>query len=82
MAETAEKKVRRNFRRRKKVCAFCADKTLKIDYKEFSKLKRYVTEHAKIVPRRVSGACAFHQRKITIAIKRARYLAFIPYVND
>lgn len=82
MAESMEKRPRRPFRRKKKVCSFCADKSLTIDYKEFTKLRRHVTERSKIVPRRVSGACAFHQREITRAVKRARYLAFIPYVAD
>ncbi len=67
---------------RKKVCAFCLDKVDYIDYKDISKLRKYITERAKIVPRRVTGTCASHQRKLTIAIKRARHMALIPYISD
>lgn len=69
-------------RPRKKVCAFCADKNSKIDYKDVNKLRRYLSERGKIVPRRVSGLCARHQRELTTAIKRARQLALLPYVTD
>ena len=69
-----------NKRRRKKICRFCADSELIIDYKNQQLLENYVTERAKIVPGRVSGACAFHQRKLTLAIKRARHIALLPYV--
>jgi len=79
----AEKTEKRNMRRmRKKVCNFCVDKDLKIDYKESARLKRYISERAKILPRRVTGTCARHQRELTTAIKRARYLALLPYTND
>lgn len=74
-----------NRRRRKgkrKVCAFCADKNNHIDYKEIQKLKKYVTERGKILPRRISGNCAIHQRDLTIAIKRARHLALLPYTVE
>ena len=66
---------------RKKVCAFCVDKVDDIDYKDVSKLKKYISERAKIVPRRVTGTCSIHQRKLTVAIKRARHMALIPYVS-
>ena len=69
-------------RPRKKVCAFCVDRANEIDYKDIAKLRKYITERGKIVPRRVSGACSFHQRAVTIAIKRARHAALLPYVND
>jgi small subunit ribosomal protein S18 len=69
-------------RTRKKVCMFCADRVEKIDYKDIAKLKKCMTERAKILPRRVTGTCAFHQRELTIAIKRARHLALLPYVSD
>ena len=69
-------------RPRKKVCAFCVDKAETIDYKDIAKLRRYLTERAKIVPRRVTGCCAYHQRQLTVAIKRARHLALLPYIND
>ena len=67
---------------RKKVCAFCQNKTDVIDYKDVAKLRRYVSERAKILPRRITGTCAKHQRQLTIAIKRARHLALLPYVNN
>lgn len=64
---------------RKKVCRFCADKTQKVDYKDYGTLKYFVTERGKIIPRRISGSCALHQRELAIAIKRARQLALLPY---
>ena len=74
---------RRVVRRRKKVCVFCADKTnAGIDYKDVNKLKRYVSERGKILPRRITGTCAEHQRDLTIAVKRARHLALMPYVGE
>lgn len=75
---------RRNMRRvRKKVCNFCSDKTHKsIDYKDYSKLKRFISDRAKILPRRITGTCAEHQRELTVAIKRARYMALLPYTSD
>jgi small subunit ribosomal protein S18 len=69
---------RRGFGRRK-VCRFCADKTLKVDYKDQGQLKYFLTERGKIIPRRISGNCALHQRQVAIAIKRARMLAILPY---
>lgn len=83
--ETREPRANRGPKKsRKKVCAFCVDKAKKIDYKDIEKLRRgkYISERAKIVPRRVTGTCAYHQRQLTVAIKRARHLALIPYVND
>ena len=73
---------RRNIRRRKKVCVFCADKTSVIDYKDANKLKRYISERGKILPRRITGNCAKHQRALTVAVKRARQIAILPYVVD
>lgn len=67
---------------RKKVCAFCVEKVDKIDYKDTAKLRRYTSERAKILPRRVTGTCAYHQRELTTAIKRARQIALMPYTND
>ncbi len=69
-------------RRRKKVCSFCADKNVNIDYKNTGKLSKYVTERGKILPRRISGICAKHQRELTVAIKRARNIALLPYTID
>ncbi|CDB24106.1 30S ribosomal protein S18 [Clostridium sp. CAG:557] len=67
---------------RKKVCVFCVDKVNDIDYKDISKLRRFISERAKILPRRVTGTCACHQRNLTQAIKRARHLALLPFSND
>lgn len=68
--------------RRKKVCQFCADKSLAIDYKDVDTLKKYVTERGKILPKRITGTCAMHQRAVTTAIKRARIVALLPYVAE
>lgn len=73
---------RYNKRPRRKVCTFCIDKAAEIDYKDVAKLKKYITEKGKIVPRRQTGTCARHQRMVTNAIKRARYMALIPYVGE
>jgi small subunit ribosomal protein S18 len=64
---------------RHRVCRFCADSSLTIDYKDYTTLRHFVTERGKIIPRRISGNCAKHQRKITAAIKRARNIALIPF---
>ena len=69
---------RRGFGRRK-VCRFCADKNLKVDYKDQGQLKYFLTERGKIIPRRISGNCAKHQREVATAVKRARMLAILPY---
>ena len=83
MAERPERDNRRGGRKsRKKVCAFCVDKVEVIDYKDISRLRRFVSERAKILPRRVTGTCARHQRELTVAIKRARYLSLLPYISD
>lgn len=68
-------------RRRKKVCVFCG-KDSEIDYKDTAKLKRYVSERGKILPRRITGNCARHQRALTTAIKRARHVALMPYIQE
>ena len=69
-------------RGRKKVCTFCVDRVDKIYYKDIANLRKCMTERAKILPRRVTGTCAYHQRELTTAIKRARHLALLPYVAD
>ena len=69
-------------RRRKKVCIFCADKVDFIDYKDSAKLRKFISERGKILPRRISGTCAKHQRELNTAIKRARQAALLPYVTD
>lgn len=73
---------RGGFRRRVKVCAFCADQNLEIDYKQPDVLRRYLTERGKIRPRRQTGACARHQRRLALAIKRARHLSLLPFVVE
>lgn len=80
--ERGERGDRPNRRPKRKVCAFCVDKIETIDYKDVPRLRRYLSERAKIVPRRVTGTCARHQRQLTIAIKRARHLALLPYISD
>ena len=69
-------------RRRKKVCIFCVDKVDFIDYKDSAKLRKFISERGKILPRRISGTCAKHQRDLNTAIKRARQVALLPYVAD
>ena len=72
---------RRTFHRRK-ICKFCADSSLAIDYKDLRVLKYFTTERGKITPRRISGNCAKHQRQLTVAIKRARNIALLPYTTS
>ncbi len=69
-------------RKRKKICQFCADKSDFIDYKDTVKLRRFLSDRSKILPRRSTGTCAQHQRQLTEAIKRARQVALLPYVTD
>ena len=73
---------RPNKKGRRKVCAFCVDKVECIDYKDVNKLNKFTSDRAKILPRRVTGTCAKHQRELTTAIKRARQIALLPYTND
>ncbi|MCD8077995.1 MAG: 30S ribosomal protein S18 [Lachnospiraceae bacterium] len=75
-------KRRSGVRRRKKVCVFCGEENAVIDYKDTAKLRKYVSERGKILPRRITGTCAKHQRALTTAIKRARHVALMPYVTD
>lgn len=78
-----EKNDRRpNKKGRKKVCSFCVEKAESIDYKDINKLNKFTSDRAKILPRRVTGTCAKHQRDLTIAIKRARQVALLPYTSD
>ena len=69
-------------RPKKKVCSLCVDKVESIDYKDVSKLRKFVSERGKILPRRISGNCAKHQRQLTIAVKRARNIALLPFTTD
>ncbi|HZJ77239.1 MAG TPA: 30S ribosomal protein S18 [Clostridia bacterium] len=77
-----EKRERGNRRGRRKVCSFCVDKVKNIDYKEVGKLHKFVSDRSKILPRRVTGTCAKHQRDLTTAIKRSRHVALLPYSSD
>ena len=72
----------RGRRPRRKVCSFCVDKVEEIDYKDVAKLRRYITERGRILPRRISGNCAKHQRQMTTAIKRARNVALLPFTCE
>jgi small subunit ribosomal protein S18 len=69
-------------RKKRRQCNFCADKIETIDYKDLVKLRRYVTERGKILPRRITGNCAVHQRQLTVSIKRARTMALMPYTQE
>lgn len=86
MAEKRNKKSGakdKSFRRpKKKVCMFCMDKAQVIDYKDVEKLKKFVSDKGKILPRRITGTCALHQRKVTEAVKRARTVALLPYTVE
>ncbi|HEY5425940.1 MAG TPA: 30S ribosomal protein S18 [Candidatus Tumulicola sp.] len=79
---TKTKRAAKDRRPKRKPCSFCADKAIDISYREVNRLKKYVSERGKIVPRRISGNCAKHQRILTVAIKRARIIAFLPYVSE
>lgn len=78
----ADRPMNRGRKARKKVCGFCVDKVENIDYKDIARLRHYMSERGKILPRRVTGTCARHQRELTVAIKRARHLALLPYTAD
>ena len=82
-AERPEGQMRRRpMRRRKKVCAFCADANKALDYKDVALLKKYVSERGKILPRRITGTSVKYQKKVATAVKRARHLALLPYLTD
>ncbi|MBQ7307845.1 MAG: 30S ribosomal protein S18 [Clostridia bacterium] len=81
--EVEEKVTKKSYKQqKKKVCIFCVEKVEEIDYKDTQKLRRFMTEKGKILPRRQTGVCAKHQRQLANAIKRARYMALLPYVGD
>ena len=88
MAENRAPRTGRDFggmrqrRPRRKSCAFCADKVEVIEYKDAGKLRKYISERGKILPKRITGTCAMHQRAVTTAVKRARIVALLPYVAD
>ncbi len=74
--------MKKDRRKKRRQCNFCADKIEHIDYKEIPKLRRYITERGKILPRRITGNCANHQRQLTVAIKRSRVMALLPYTSE
>jgi len=82
VAKPRPKRKKRRIFHRRKVCRFCADQSLVIDYKDPKALKYFITERGKIIPRRISGSCAKHQRALTHAIKRARTIALLPYAGS
>ncbi|MGZ3496875.1 MAG: 30S ribosomal protein S18 [Vulcanimicrobiaceae bacterium] len=80
--KTKTKRAPKERRTKRKPCQFCADKVLDINYKDVARLKKFVSERGKILPRRISGNCAKHQRMLTVAVKRARVIAFLPFVTE
>jgi len=72
----------RGRRPRRRVCTFCVDKVEAVDYKDFGRLRKFITERGKILPRRISGNCAKHQRQVTLSIKRARNMALLPFTAE
>ncbi|PIP09118.1 MAG: 30S ribosomal protein S18 [Syntrophobacteraceae bacterium CG23_combo_of_CG06-09_8_20_14_all_50_8] len=78
---TRDQRPQRKFFHKRKFCKFCNDSTLKIEYKQTVLLKDFLTERGKIMPRRITGSCAKHQRELTVAIKKARVIALLPYVT-
>ena len=80
--KTKTKRVVKDRRVKKKPCNFCIERAIDINYKDVVRLKKYVSERGKILPRRISGNCAKHQRLLTVAVKRARIIAFLPFVTE
>lgn len=81
-SEGASPRPRREYRPRRKVCQFCVDHVRDIDYKDAQRLRRYLSDRAKIEPRRKTGTCAKHQRRLAIALKRARHMALLPFTAE
>ena len=81
-ADGARRRPGNGMRRRKKVCAYCFEEGKSIDYKDVASLKKFISDRGKILPRRITGTCAKHQRELTVAIKRARHIALMPYVCE
>lgn len=76
------KRASKDRRVKRKPCSFCAEKTIDVSYRDVNRLRKYISERGKIVPRRISGNCAKHQRMLTVAVKRARVIAFLPFVSE
>ncbi|HEV3155929.1 MAG TPA: 30S ribosomal protein S18 [Candidatus Baltobacteraceae bacterium] len=82
-AASSKKRAQKKERRpKKKTCSFCVDRGLPLDYKDGSRLRKFISERGKILPRRMSGNCARHQHELTVAVKRARVIAFLPFVSE
>ena len=81
-AKAKPKRAPKERRIKRKPCTFCIEKTIDLSYRDVNRLKRFVSERGKIVPRRISGTCARHQRMLTVAVKRARVIAFLPFVSE
>jgi small subunit ribosomal protein S18 len=82
MAAPKKKASKKDRKPKRKVCSFCVDKIADVNYKDVTRLRRFVSERGKILPRRISGNCAKHQRALTVAVKRARFIAFLPFVAE
>ena len=82
MAVTKKRSQKKERRPKRKVCAFCVDRMHEIDYKDVTRLRKYISERGKILPRRISGNCAKHQRLLTVAIKRSRFIALLPFTSE
>ncbi|HVS45580.1 MAG TPA: 30S ribosomal protein S18 [Verrucomicrobiae bacterium] len=80
--KTKVKRATKDRRPKRKPCSFCGDKAIDVSYRDVGRLKKYVSERGKIVPRRISGTCAKHQRMLTVAVKRARVIAFLPFSSE
>jgi small subunit ribosomal protein S18 len=83
MATPAKKRAQKKERRpKRKICNFCVDKVSDINYKDVTRLRKFISERGKILPRRISGNCARHQRLLTVSVKRARIIAFLPFTSE
>ena len=82
MRAKPKKRINKDRKPKRKVCSFCVDKVEHIDYKDAPRLRKFVSERGKILPRRISGSCARHQRAVTAAVKRARVIALLPFASD
>ncbi|TAM59813.1 30S ribosomal protein S18 [bacterium] len=82
MAAPKKKAAKKDRKPKRKVCSFCVDKIVDVNYKDVTRLRRFISERGKILPRRISGNCAKHQRALTVAVKRARFVAFLPFVAE
>lgn len=82
MSVTKKRSQKKERRPKRKVCTFCVDRIKEIDYKDVTRLRKYISERGKILPRRISGNCAKHQRLLTVAIKRSRFIALLPFTSE